>query len=599
MLQPMSLPARPWFASLALVMCLPSCSHGDAPPPQIPPPGASAPLFGEHHDDDFDDFEEDEIPEVAGDDVVQSIVRLGHTDNQVSAHLEYLTEKIGPRLTSSHALMDAEVWTRDQFAKWGLKAELERWGDFPVGFDRGPWSGGMVAPEKVDFDFITPSWSPGVFGTVRGPAVAYPKTAAEAKSKRATYKGAWLVRPAKFDLPKKVRDAIDKELAKAEIAGVVRPDNHASGELVHTWGRSKVKWGEMSDQVTILLRGNQHADLVKRMDGEDPVELEFSVDNRFFRGPVPQHNVVADLVGSEKPDEFVIVGGHLDSWDGATGANDNGTGVATTMEAARLLVESGARPKRTIRFVLWTGEEQGLLGSRGYVETHGEEMDKTSAVFVHDMGTNYLSGIGVTPEMRPQMEQVFAPVMQLSPDEMPFALRDAKSLETGGSDHTPFIRAGVPGFFWDQDGDSDYWRLHHTQHDVIGNVVEEYQEHSAMVVAIAAYQVANLPDLIDRTNSAPIPRRRLGVSFGDELVIEEVIKKGAAAKAGWKVGDKPVSIEGNPIDKPRAFFRALQEGSPKKTVVVERKGKQVTTTLDWSDTPGEEQREARRRAREK
>ena len=111
----------------------------------------------------------------------------------------------------------------------------------------------------------------------------------------------------------------------------------------------------------------------------------------------------------------MIVGGHIDSWDGATGATDNGTGVATTLEAARILMKAGVKPRRTIRFMVWSGEEQGLLGSAAYVKAHKDLMPKISAVLVHDGGTNYLSGIGATEAMMSDFEQVFAPVKELDP----------------------------------------------------------------------------------------------------------------------------------------------------------------------------------------
>jgi hypothetical protein len=585
------------LAPLWLSLLFASC-HADTGP-LIPPPAADAPAAA--LDDEADALADAEagapaIPIVEGDAVVQAIVRLGHTDNHVMDHARHLTEQVGPRLTGSHRLMEAERWCRDELARFGLDARLERWGEVPVGFDRGPWSGGMVAPERIDYEFVTPAWTPGRFEAEPAPAVLYPATeaAAKAQARKQALLGAWLVQPP--SLPRATREAIDEALEPAGIAGIVRAA-HDEGKLVHTSGRSDIAWGDLPDHVSIVLRADQHADLLARVRAGTRVELAFSIDNRFFHGPVPQHNVVADLRGSERPDEYVIVGGHLDSWDGATGANDNATGVATTMEAARLLVQAGARPKRTIRFVLWTGEEQGLLGSKSYVETHADELAKVSAVLVHDMGTNYLSGIGVTAEMRPQMEQAFAPVLALSPNEMPFVLRPADGLEPGGSDHTPFIRAGVPGFFWDQAGRSDYDYVHHTQHDTLEHVVEPYQRHSAMVVALAAYGLANLPELVDRRNSAPLPRRRLGVEFGEGLEVAEVEKDGVAARAGWKVGDRVISIDGVAVDGRRPLMQAVREGAATKTVVIERGKRQITTTLDWSRAPGEQEREARKEAR--
>lgn len=586
------------LAPLSLWLCLlPSC-HGEQTPPLIPPPTSDAPALARADEADDDEADDDAlaIPEVDGDAVVQSIVRLGHTDNHVMDHLRHLTEQVGPRLTGSHGLMEAERWCADELRRMGVPAHLERWGEIPVGFDRGPWSGGMVEPERIDFEFVTPAWTPGMLEPVPALAVPYPKTVAEAKARRKALAGAWVVHPAKR-LPRALREKIDALLDEAKIAGTVQADGDEDGKLVHTGGRSQIEWGALPEHVTIVLRHDQHAELLARMEGSTPVKLAFSIDNRFFRGPVPQFNVVAELRGNERPDELVIVGGHLDSWDGATGANDNATGVATTMEAARLLVAAGAKPRRTIRFVLWSGEEQGLLGSSGYVETHADELPRVSAVFVHDMGTNYLSGIGATPEMMPQMQAVFAPVQQLAPSTMPFVLREADSLEPGGSDHTPFIRAGVPGFFWDQDGESVYGYVHHTQHDTLEHVIEAYQRHSAMVVALAAYQVANLPEAIDRRNSAPLPRRRVGAMFDQSLVIDELTPDGVAAKAGWRVGDRILSVDGETADGFRSVLTAIRKGEPRKVVVLEREGKRITTTLDWSGDEGERARAARRELR--
>lgn len=600
MLRPMLRSPRS-ISLLALLLTL-SCGKGDAVPDSIPPAAADTrtPMgAGDDADDWGDDDDDSDVPEVDGDAVVKAIVRLGHAEPKISEHVAHLSVEIGGRLTGSHQLMVAEQWCKEQFESWGLSARLEHWGDFPVGFDRGPWSGGMVAPEEIDYDFITPSWTPGVLGPHRAAATLYPETLAEVNKRKAELKGKWVVRARSVDLDRKLRDKIDDALVDVGVAGLIVEDRDADGELVHTYGSYEIAWTDLPRLVTINLRSDQHRDLVERIGAKEAVELAFSIDNRFFNGPVPQHNVIADLVGSDKPNEVVVVGGHLDSWDGAQGANDNATGVATTLEAARLLVAAGAKPKRTIRFMLWTGEEQGLLGSEGYVEDHGEEMDDYSAVLVHDGGTNYLSGIAVTPEMMPQAKQVFAPVMQLAPETMPFEITETDSLHTGGSDHTPFIKAGVPGFFWEQDGKSDYGYVHHTQHDTLENVVEEYQRHSAMVVAISAYQLANLPDKLDRTNAAPLPRRRVGGMLDRDMLVSELDKDGLAAKAGVKLGDKVISVDGKPFDNRWAVFGELQKGGPKKELVLERKGKQLTVTLDWTGAEGEAEREARRAVREK
>ncbi|MCB9753552.1 MAG: M20/M25/M40 family metallo-hydrolase [Myxococcales bacterium] len=573
-------------------------------------------------------------PRVSDDPVVQKIVELARADTQVHALLEQLTERFGPRLTSSHNLMAAERWARDQLAAWGLPARLDRWGEFPVGFDRGPQSGGMVAPERVDYEFTTRAWTPGVLGPARGRAVLLPETAREVTRDPSRYAGAWVVHPPRPDpraaaaaaaspqkpgtkpaakpakpakpLSKEAREKAEKArdlaLREAGILGFVAPAWDSAGELVHTGGSYKISWGELPQDVQLLVRGDQHQDLHERLQRGEEVTLEFSVDNRFFRGPVPQHNVIAELVGSERPDEYVIVGGHLDSWDGATGTVDNGTGVATTLEAARLLVAAGAAPRRTIRFMLWSGEEQGLLGSRAYVKDHPDEMARISAVLVHDGGTNYLAGLDVTPEMMADMRRVFAPVQQLDP-AMPFELVPAESLTPGGSDHSPFIQAGVPGFFWRQEGRSNYRCMHHTQHDTLPAAIPEYQAHSAIVVAIAAYNLANLPGLLDRSNSAPLPRRVLGVDL-DGARVKTVYDDSPAKAAGLRAGDVVLAVAGEKVSGTRDVFRAVRRAGPTPTITLQRgrgdAAKELEIKLDFSADPAEAERAKRaetRRAR--
>lgn len=535
------------------------------------------------------------IPQVSDDPVVQRVVELGHTDSQVQAHLKVLTHEIGPRLTSSHNLMRAETWTRDQFAGWGLQARLEQWGTVPVGFDRGPWSGGMVSPEKIDYEFITRAWTPGHFDPKPAKATSYPKDLKEAKANKDSYAGTWVVRPRLGDAAPsdKVQEKIDALMEDAKVAGYV-VSARDDGGLVHTGGNFRIDWTDLPDDVTVSLRNDQFVDLQKRVESGQNVELGFSIDNRFFNGPVPQNNVIADIPGTEKPDEYVIVGGHIDSWDGAQGAVDNGTGVATTMEAARLLMAAGAKPKRTIRFMLWGGEEQGLLGSRAYVEQHPELMSKVSVVLVHDGGTNYLSGIRVTPDMRAQVEKVFAPVQKLAPDTLPFEIGHADGLQTGGSDHSSFIRAGVPGFFWVQDGRSDYNHMHHTQHDTFETAIAEYQRHSAMVVAIAAYNFANLDQMLERRNSSPIERRSMGVQL-DGMKLESVEKDSLADKAGLKAGDEIVELGGAPAKDRRAMWRAFRSAGDTLKVKVQRRGKTVEATIDFSQHEGERERARRRK----
>lgn len=540
-------------------------------------------------------------PVVAPKSTVERLIELARTDSRVEEHARHLCLEIGPRLTGSSNLQAACEWSRDAFASFGLEARLERWGEFAVGFERGPWTGGIVAPVEVDFEFHTMAWTPGTDGPKRGPALAFPATEEELAALEPKLAGAWLVRPPPAELndPAGVRifakpaqpsnELIRKVQERMVAQGALGEVRGSRGALLVTGGSHDVKWEELPKLVQVRVRRDQHDGLWTRMVNGEAVELEFDVQNRFVEGPIAQFNVVADLVGSELPDELVIVGGHLDSWDGAQGAVDNATGCATALEAARLLTAVGARPRRTIRFMLWTGEEQGLYGSRAYVDQHPELLPRISVVLNHDEGTNWLAGLGVTPAMLPAMRTACAPLFGLDP-EFPFELSEVEHLPSFvGSDNDSFTRAGVPGLFWRQSGRSDYEHYHHTQHDNFDAIIPEYQAHSALVTALAALGVADLPELLDRTDmKAPEPRR-LGVQL-DGTRISELSEDSRAAAAGMRVGDVLLSIDGRELRNRGSVSEALREGGTQKTIQVKRGEETLTFTLDWSDDPDEPRR---------
>jgi hypothetical protein len=523
---------------------------------------------------------------------VERVLELGKADNRVEQHLEYLTRTIGPRLTSSSNLTRACEWARAKFASFGLRTHMERWGEWPVGFDRHFMRGGMVSPARTDYVFTTPSWTPGTAGPSRGRAVLEPLTPAEADALAAD-PAVWLVRRARNEGPKgDDKKAIDAKLAELPLLGEVR----GTGDLVHTSGNQNIAWDKLPTRVKVSLRKDQHVDLLQRLTEGQPVELEFDLDQRFVRGPIELYNVWADLVGSEKPDEYVIVGGHIDSWDGAQGAQDNGTGVSTTLEAARLLTAAGAKPKRTIRFMLWSGEEQGLLGSEAWVKSHLELMPKISAVLVHDAGTNYLSGLAGPPALMADLKWATTPLLELDA-RFPFNVRENKGLSAfGASDHASFTAQGVPGLFWAQDGETSYDYVHHTQHDTFENARQDYQRHSSMVVAVTAYNLASLDHLLDRTGllqegggRRDSTRRFMGVQLEDTTVTA-VNAGGMAETAGWKEGDVVLSIDGVDVATRRDISTEINKGGPRKVVKLKRGAETIESVLDYSGTPSEEAR---------
>lgn len=470
---------------------------------------------------------------------VDRLIAVGQDDNRVHEHLDILCNRIGPRLTASDGLQRACEWAVERFKAMGLEnARLEKWGEFPVGFDRGPAQGRMLEPEPMFLQFGTNAWTAGTKGRERGKAVLAPASLEELEKMRDEIRGAWVLMKSatpptsgrgrrgggadraqpqnpdqenREEARARAREAFmqarrDREKIQAAIvqygaAGVVRSTRD---ERILTGGRYQISWDDLPKIPEISLLKEQFDQIVEKLEQDERVVLEFDIRNYFKKGPIPLYNVIADIPGTEFPDEYVVVGGHIDSWDGATGATDNAAGCATTLEAARILMRAGVKPRRTIRFMLWSGEEQGLLGSRAYVDQNPDVVKKVSACLVHDGGTNYVSGIKATEDMIKPFEEIFAPVKQLDP-RTPFEIERVDVLRGGGSDHASFLRGGAPGFFWNQAGRAVYRQTHHTQLDTSDSIVPEYQEHTSIIVAVGALGIANLDEMLPRDK---IPQRQ-------------------------------------------------------------------------------------------
>ena len=511
------------------------------------------------------------------------ILALAERDNQVMAHLDHLSNVIGPRLTGSDGINEAYAWTQAQFESWGLEARLEKWGEYPIGFNRGPWSGKVISKTSGEKPLVfgTQSWTAGTDGPVRGPALLEPGSEAEIAKLGDTLEGAWIISQGSSRSRRAERRKLQDALWKAGIAGLVRS---VRGELIVTSGSTRgITPDNLPTRVVANVIASQFKEIVSQLEAGEKVELELDIKNEFKPQPYTHYNVIADLRGSEFPDEYVIVGGHIDTWDGATGAIDNGTGVATTLEAARLLAKSGIKPRRTIRFMLWSGEEQGLLGSRAHVQANPELMPKISAVLVHDGGTNVLSGIVATKAMMPQIQAAFSPLVD-DGHELPFKIKEVGGLRGGGSDHNSFLAAGVPGFFWNQSGRANYTFTHHTQHDHFDQAIPEYQKRSATVVALGALGIANLDALLDRTGmTAPQrPRKLLGVQV-DGVTVTSVTSDSRAEKAGIKPGDRILKADGKAIEGLDDLRGVIQAASGSTPFVVEREGKQLTLTAEFPE----------------
>lgn len=557
----------------------------------------------------------------ASPEMVERIIEEGINNSQVMEFQDHLCNYIGPRLTGSDNFTIACEWARDEFASMGLESRLEEWDEWNIVWNRGQWAGRIVEPKwkrgglsdadlGIELHVATPAWSAGTKGAVEGELVWMPETPEELEKLADKIESVYLYgrRPGRrAEIYAEFRDLLGEKsplgfVQSAESTGMA--DQRYENQM-RVFGNSNVargSWEKRPKVPEIVVRDDQ-ADLLEEMlDSGEKVVVRFDIRNRFRKGPVVLNNVIADIVGTEKPDEFVIVCGHLDSWHQATGATDNGTGTCTTLEAARILAAVGAKPKRSIRFILWGGEEQGLLGSQEYTKMHRPHLANVSAVLNHDTGTNWTQSLTVTEAMYEPFKTVLEPVMAMTPPEETdgkvFSLKRSASIGGfGGSDHASFLSKGVPAWSWGLKGRTSYGYGWHSQWDTYDIVIPEYQAHSSTVIAITALGLANLPELLPRDGVrrqgeggdrlAGLIRREYGMELDDEMKVTKLEDGGAAQRAGVKQGDVISAMWDRPLESKVDVYRAWREHREEDIVVFScKRGDQVLKlTVDLAADP--------------
>ncbi len=483
------------------------------------------------------------------DSVIDEIIRIGKTDNQTMKHLDVLTNRFGGRLTGSAAYDNAAEWVAYMFKSWGMEVEMDLAGELPVGFNRGPWFGRMLSDKGMQLHFATPSYTSGTKGVQRGHVLLEPYTQGDFNKIKARLKGAWVLiggtnngRPidysheanqrrdsiiAKNEHALKQNEKIKeknrssnskmsliplnkepalfyKQMVEAGILGIIQSSPVPIRAMVDKVNIKNMTFETLPDVPDIKLDEYQY-EVIKNMVTERHwFQLEFDIRNHFKMGPIGYHNVIGKIPGTEFPDEYVIMSAHLDSYDIATGAIDNGSGVTPMMEAARLIMKAGGKPKRTILFCLWAGEEFGLWGSTSWVKRNKDKSDRISFVINRDDASWIPVSINVTKSMWADMEKVCKPIMGIN-EEFPFHLIEhipELPEKARGSDHVPFAHVGVPAVNMgtsDHHGhDFDYREIWHTERDLYQKNIPEYQEYSSIVKAVIAYGIANLDHLLPR-----------------------------------------------------------------------------------------------------
>jgi hypothetical protein len=448
----------------------------------------------------------------AQDKVVKKIIETGTTDNRTMEHADFLVNRIGGRIVGSAALTEAEAWVKEQFESWGLEVMVQEAGEINVGFNRGPWYGRMLSEDGMSLHFGTPSYTAGTKGKQTGPVVLEPKNQRDFNRMKAVLKGAWVLLDSPsngmaLDWREQTDTLFYREMVDAGVLGFIRS---AAVPLRILYDRAHcydITMETLPTVCDILLDEAQYKIIREKVLRKDIFQLEFDIRNHFYRGPVKYHNIIGMLKGSKYPNEYVMAGGHLDSYDSAGGAVDDGNGATVTMEAARLVATSGAKPKRTILFCIWTAEEFGLLGSKYFVENKTVPLEKISNYINRDGGPLCATSVVVPPAMYNDYVEICKPLENLNP-EFPFTVTkregpaQPRPTRAGGSDHAYFAMNGVPALSFretDPKGyNFEYGEIWHTERDIYNKLIPEYMEHSAVVTAVVLYGIANLDHLLSR-----------------------------------------------------------------------------------------------------
>jgi carboxypeptidase Q len=519
-------------------------------------------------------------------DPIERIKDEGMNRSQVMQTLSYLTDVIGPRLTNSPGMKRANEWTRDQMAKWGLQnAHLEAWGPFGRGWTLKRFSAQVTEPQAIPLIGYPKAWSPGTNGPLTAEVVYFDaKDEADLQRFKGKVKGAIVLTAplrevkARFEPPSTRRD--EKDLLRLADApdprvGTPRrfqqtPEQRAASNLVakknlflHEEGAALLidssrlgdggtiflgaasvpqpvpaeRFGPNSRSISaydksapkfapqLVLAVEHYNRIVRLIQAGEKVKMTVDLDVEWQDADLMGYNTIAEIPGTDLKDEVVMLGGHMDSWHSGTGATDNGAGVAVAMEAVRILQALNLKPRRTIRVGLWSGEEQGLLGSRAYVAEHfgkfetpaaatpspapspaptpklltKPEYEKFSGYFNLDNGTGKIRGVYL--QGNEGVRSLFREWL------MPFRDMGAATLSisnTGGTDHLSFDAIGLPGFQFIQDEIEYDTRTHHSNQDVFDRIQADDMKQAATIMAAFVYKAATRDEKLPRK---PMPTR--------------------------------------------------------------------------------------------
>ncbi len=472
------------------------------------------------------------------DPVIQRIWEEGMENSQAYSLAQALLDSIGPRLSGSPAHKAANDWAVQMFSGWGIEARNEQYGTW-MNWERGITHIDLVEPRVRSLEGMLLAWSAGTRGTVRGEVVMFPDvpdSAAfqswlpEARNKFVLISyGEPTCRPndnweeyateESFERMQAERDTARREWRdrieqtgydQRQITSVLE-EAGVRGILTSSWpggwGVQRV-FSAITERVPALALSCEDYGLLFRLAEHDqgPV-LEVEAEAR-FHGEEPIFNTIAEIRGTEKPDEYVVFSAHFDSWDGGSGATDNGTGSVTMLEAMRILKAVYPNPKRTIIAGLWGAEEQGLIGSRAFVADHPEVIEGLQVVLNQDNGTGRIvraTGAGLT-----RAGEYFGRWLSMIPTEISrhIDLTLPGTPSGGGSDHASFLCTGAPAFFLGAHRWAYFPYTWHTNRDTFDKIVIDDLKNNATLFAMLAYLASEEEELMPRDRRVlPVSQR--------------------------------------------------------------------------------------------
>jgi len=491
----------------------------------------------------------------------------GTNNSKVMEHLSWMTDVFGPRIPGSPAYNKAAAWAVQRFKDLGLaNAAIEPSGELGLGWSCDYVSVHMTAPSYMPVVAYPRPWTGGTKGKIAGsPVLAAIASKADMEKYKGKLKGAIVLlaepRPVHPSFNPPAHRIDDKDLREAEETPIpvkpAKPFESESGPVkweeleeffkaeeigclvepstgradfgtvhVDAYGGNGKDYVLRGQSPRIIVEAEQYNRICRILDLKVAVTLEIEVRTTIYDQDTQGYDVTAEIPGTDKKDELVMLGGHLDSWTGGTGAVDDAAGCAVAMEALRILKALGVKPRRTIRAAFWTGEEEGFYGSRGYVARHFGDTDKQSLAkmnfddleknwrnplgdstkllakpdyakisgyFNYDNGSGRIRGVYLQEnfQVRPIFEAWMKPLKDLGVTAI--ALQN-----TEGTDHLPFDYIGIPGFQFIQDPLDYFPYLHHTNQDVYDHAVPEDLIQSAIVMAYFVYQTAMREEMLPR-----------------------------------------------------------------------------------------------------